>query len=574
MPGVARGPLQPAGWTRRCLRGPVLACLLSATLPAMAGPPPDAGQLQRQAERTLAPAPAAPPPGAPPDGAASSADGPRFEVTGFQLDGVSLLPEGTLQAALAPWRGRPIGFADLQAALRRVVATYRAHGWFARADLPEQDITGGVVRIQVLEGRFGRLGVLDDGRRAHADFVARVASRGLRAGEPYSQATLERGLLLANDLPGIRAEGVLQAGQAPGTTDLILQVDDAPLVTGSVAIGNDGSRYTGRAQAMARAALDNPGGHGDQLAATFMRGADLEYGGASYTFPLGAGGLRGNLGYTAMDYSLGKEFQMLEARGTSRLRRAGLAYPLRRSEASNLELELAWAHRRQEDASLGEELRRRRLRDLALSLAGDALHANARGAQSAWILDIVRGRASLDLPADWLADAQGDGVHGRYTLARLELRHDRWLHPDWYLRARLNGQWSSRNLDSSQQFVLGGPGGVRGYPVNEAAGDSGAVLQLELHRLVAAPWGGELDGYLFADGGSIRQRQDPWDPWATNRYELAAAGLGLRWTHRTLAAGLAVGTPLGDNPGGLGGANQDGTRRAPQLWFNLRRRFP
>src|SRR5690606_40773202 len=46
-------------------------------------------------------------------------------------------------------------------------------------------------------------------------------------------------------------------------------------------------------------------------------------------------------------------------------------------------------------------------------------------------------------------------------------------------------------------------------------------------RLFAAPGNSELDAFLFADGGRIRQRQDPWDDSANNRYDLAAAGLGL-----------------------------------------------
>lgn len=560
----ARPPLRLAG----------LLLALHAALAAAANPPPDAGQLQRQAERTLAP-PAAPPPPAdltPP--AAPDQAGPEFVVRRFALEGVTLLPESVLQEALAPWLDRPLRFPELQAALRRIVAVYREHGWFARAQLPEQDITEGTVAVQVLEGRFGRLGLLDEDTRANAEFVAAMVGRGLRAGEPYALEWLERGLLLANDLPGIYVDGVLQAGREPGTSDLLLQVEDGPLLTGSLGVGNEGSRYTGRAQAIGRLSLDNPSGYGDQLSATGMRGADLEYAGASYIAPLGSNGLRGSLGYNTLHYRLGKEFELLEATGSSRLHRAALGYPLRRSAAWNLEAELVWTRRRQEDASFGVDLHRRHLRDLTLTLLGDAVHRGGHGAHTAWIADLASGRVRLALPEDRLADASGPGIEGRYTLARLELRHDRWLAPDWYLRARLAGQWADGNLDSSQQFVLGGPYGVRGYPVNEAPGDSGAVLQLELHRIAATPGGGELDGFAFLDGGRIRQRQDPWEALDRNRYGLAAAGLGLRWTRRGFSAALAWGVPLGGNPGGFDGANQDGSRRAPQLWFNLRQRFP
>ncbi|MCR6685235.1 ShlB/FhaC/HecB family hemolysin secretion/activation protein [Pseudoxanthomonas sp.] len=554
------------------------AVLLACAGTAAAAPPPDAGTLQNQAERTLA-EPAPPPPPGEEAQAAMPDPGPEFVVRRFDIQGARLVAVEELQRELAPWRDRPLCFADLQAAQRAVVALYRAHGWFARVQLPEQDITDGTVAMVVVEARFGRLGVQDEGRRARGDFIARLAGRGLEPGAPYPLQRLERGLLLANDLPGVSVDGVLQAGQTPGTSDLVLQVDDLPLLGGSVAIGNDGSRYTGRTQAIARLTVDNPSGYGDQLSASGMRGRDLEYAGASYALPLGASGLRGSLAYTSLRYRLGKEFESLDATGASRLQRAGLSYPLRRSERWNLEMELAWARRRQEDDSLGQALRRRDVDDLALSLYGDAVDRWRGGGHTAWILDLGRGRTRLGLPEDRLYDAAGAGVQGRFALARLELRHDRWLDADRYLRARLNGQWADGNLDSSQQFVLGGPTGVRGYPVNEAAGDSGAVLQLELHRVWTWPRQGELDGHLSLDTGTIRQRQDPWDGWDMdgarhNRYRLSAFGAGLRWTRGGLSASIALAAPLGGNPGVLEDGNQDGTRRTPQLWFNLRQRFP
>lgn len=178
-----------------------------------------------------------------------------------------------------------------------------------------------------------------------------------------------------------------------------------------------------------------------------------------------------------------------------------------------------------------------------------------------------------------MADAAGPEVEGRFGLANLELRHDRWLDAHWRLRARLLGQWTDRNLDSSQQFALGGPTGVRGYPANEAAGDSGALIQLELHR--ALPWdaAGKLGGFAFIDHGSVRQHHAAWglvslSGSAPNRYALSAAGLGLAWSAgRGFSADLSLAQPLGSNPGGMDGHNQDGSRRRHQTWFNLRQRF-
>jgi len=585
-------PKHPAAGTQASARTPgdlpcgprlgvPLACMLLAWAPVQAlaqGVPPDAGQLQRQAEQAVSrPAPA-PPPGTPDADAEAAAERIAFSVDRFVVEGASLVPTDALERLLDGYRGRPLVFSDLDAALQTLVAHYRALGWFARVQIPEQDITDGVLRVRIVEGRFGELRVHADGR-ARGGFIAGIVRRGVQPGAPYALARLERGMLLANDLPGVSVDGVLQAGATPGSSDLVLTVEDLPLVSGSVSLGNDGSRYTGRGQAIARLNLNNPSGYGDQFGVTGMRGEELDYRGASYSLPLGSSGLRGNLGYTTLRYRLGKEFALLDAIGTSRMHKAGVSYPVARGDSFNLEMELAWARRRQDDDSLGLAIRRRHVDDLTVSLYGDASDSWRGGGWSVWILDLTRGHARLGLPEDQIHDAANADVQGGFSLANLELRHERWLAPAWYLRGRLTGQWAGGNLDSSQQFTLGGPFGVRGYPVNEASGDSGAVLQLELHGLL--PWTrfGELDGFAFVDHGTIRQHQEPWDGWnisstTSNRYALSAAGLGLSWTHpRRFSASLSLAVPVGSRSDGLDDTNQDGSRRRAQLWFNLRQRF-
>jgi hemolysin activation/secretion protein len=56
------------------------------------------------------------------------------------------------------------------------------------------------------------------------------------------------------------------------------------------------------------------------------------------------------------------------------------------------------------------------------------------------------------------------------------------------LYASFSGQRASKNLDSSEEFFLGGPNGVRAYPQGEGAGDEGWLSRLEL-RHGAGPHG-------------------------------------------------------------------------------------
>lgn len=103
---------------------------------------------------------------------------------------------------------------------------YRERGWCARVYLPEQDVTDGGLRIQVLEGRYDTSYLtVQAGQRANAANVQRVITQRLVTGAPLPTPGLERGLLLANDLPGIEANGLLQAcEEEQGHSDLLLTV--------------------------------------------------------------------------------------------------------------------------------------------------------------------------------------------------------------------------------------------------------------------------------------------------------------------------------------------------------------
>ena len=57
---------------------------------------------------------------------------------------------------------------------------------------------------------------------------------------------------------------------------------------------------------------------------------------------------------------------------------------------------------------------------------------------------------------------------------------------------KVAGQKASRNLDSSEEFYLGGPNGVRAYAQGEGAGDEGLLSTAELR------WHAPVQGLTFS----------------------------------------------------------------------------
>jgi hemolysin activation/secretion protein len=537
--------------------------------------PPDAGRLQRQTEQGLGlpVAPAAPPAGA--TRPEIDRAGRPLTVRRFVIEGASLIPAEELAAQLAAWRERPVTLGELQEATQALVRTYRERGWYARVQIPPQDASDGTLRIRVVEGRFGRLrSEAPPGTRANVRSMEQLVGRRLAPGQPYSQEALERGLLLANDLPGVSVDGLLQAGAQSGTSDLVLRIADQPLFSGHAAINNTGSRFTGRVQASAQLSLDNPGGRGDQATASLLASERLRYAALGYAVPVGSDGLRARAGITTLRYRLGDSFAALQAEGRSQSATLALSYPLLRTGTHSAWIGVDASHGRYEDETLGLLQRDRRVATLALSAWGNAVDDVGGGGASDWRVALVPGKVRLGVDA--AQDAAGARTAGGFARLTVDLRRDQRLGEGFYLRARFSGQVANGNLDSSQKFGLGGAYGVRGYPGDDGQGDAGALLQLELHR----PLAGGLDGFVFVDGGRVRQHQDPWPGWDTrasgnNSYGLAAAGIGLNWNHAAgWQASLVLAQPLGNNPGsGVAGRNQDGGRTRARAWLTVAYRF-
>lgn len=568
--------LSPAG-TRLAL----LLCLLAE--PALAQSIPDAGSLLRETERSLEAPRAAEPqrPAAVAAPAPADENAARVEVQQISIEGATLLALEELQALVQELVGRSVTLAELERAAQRVAQYYRERGWYVRVFLPPQDVTDGHIRIQVLEGRYGasQLGT-QTGDRANAEYVRQVVTSRLQPGEALSAAALERGLMLANDLPGIEAQGLLQAGQSQGHSDLQVLVHDTPLVTGDAGLNNFGSRSTGRAQAVGGLALNNLSGQGNQLALRLLASEGVRSALARYSLPLGHDGLRLAAHASLLRYALGGGFSRLEAEGQARSAGLALSYLLVRQGERNLTLSLGYEHRRYRDDALSQALRRNAIDAVTLGLNGDLRDGLGGGGVTWGGAYLSQGTLDIeDIAGSRAQDAAGPRSEGRYTKLALQLGRVQWLGAGWQMQAALSGQLANGNLASSERMSLGGPSQVRAYPINEAEGDNGVLLKLELQRELASGW----QALAFYDAGRIRQHQRPWPGWdggsrLANSYNLAGAGLDLNWrgtgSLRGWQLATSVAKPIGSNPGTAQGRNSDGSReKSVRGWIHLHRSF-
>jgi len=127
-------------------------------------------------------------------------------------------------------------------------------------------------------------------------------------------------------------------GESVGTSDFNIATQPTNRFTGYVVADNNGGRYTGMNRLMAGAGINSPLGIGDKLFISGMISdtADLKNGRISYSAPLSATGLRGEAAFSRTTYSLGEEYEDLDAEGSSNGLELNFTYPVIKTRLENL----------------------------------------------------------------------------------------------------------------------------------------------------------------------------------------------------------------------------------------------
>lgn len=574
----------PTVFRRIAIAGAVAALAPSAALAVV----PDAGsqirRLQQETRERLRPRADADAsvPAAGSAGAATEASGPRSHVAAFAVHGVTRLGADEVREALAPFTGRALAAGELQAATEALARRYRESGWFAaRVFVPPQPL-GEVVRLDVYEGVLepGGLYVKNDSKRVRTEAVQSVLEAAIPTGAPMHRDAFERGLLLAEDLPGVRVKGTLYPGEQVGGARLRVRVTDEAAFAGNVDADNFGNAVVGRERIGTTLYWNDPSGAGDQAVARLVTaGSKSNYGYLTYLRPVTATGARFGASADHYRYRSNHFAELGRTEGEASDVRLYATYPVIRSRHHNVRVRAdAFSLRlvdRNETGIDGD----RRVSGAVLGVSGDRDHDWLGDGASFYEAVFAAGRVSLrGNEAYRLADRAGAGTEGGF--ARLAFTASRLQHLSgpWSVFGRVSGQVASGNLDSSQKFYLGGVASQPGLPLGEIGADQGIEIHAEWRRDFVPAWGGALQASTFAQKGWVKQHKAPWDGWqgartdVGNSIDVATVGLAAvqtwknAWVVRGVLGRQAGGNPL-RNP--VTGLDSDGKGRRYRAWFQL-----
>lgn len=458
----------------------------------------------------------------PPPGAADIS----FQLSRVTVEGATRLSAQELERYYAALVGHTVSVADMFAVAAAIENDYRSKGYVTtRALLPEQQIEGGAVRIVVVEGFIADITFAQDIGAARAQIEALLAP--LRGVKPIDIATIERRLLLANDLHGIQVRGTLQPSASErGASTLVVATERDP-VDLSMLLDNRNSPYTGSNETLVRGSLNSFTRHAGTVAlqaktAFPYRREHLFQG--SYEQSIGGNGLTAGVSALAAKSRPGRNLTPLDVDSTAKSASATAGYPLIRSRRMNLRIDGTFEYNDLDTDVLDRAYTRDRLRVLRIGMTFDR--------SDSW-RGVNVGRVSVSQGFDIFGASQPKSE----TLSRYEGRSDftklgvqfarlQTLTDNVSVLASVIGQVTWDSLLASEQIALGGAEFGRAYDNSEISGDKGidGVLELRYRPAAAHEFWNATQFYVYYDIGKI------WNVATEYPQEesLASAGAGVR----------------------------------------------
>jgi hemolysin activation/secretion protein len=475
--------------------------------------------------------------------------------------------------------GKTVGFAQVLSLADNANIMLRQNGFLlARAVIPPQDVTAGKLKIDVSEGfleavEFER----GDSVRANGRLISRIIDQNILR-DRLLETDLESAMLGVNDLPGVTARSRLSPGEVIGSSRLIVEINQEKRFSGALYTDNFGSPSTGRAQVHAQLGAADLTGFGDLSRLGFSYSEGQRYVSASTSWPLAQSGLSVSADYGYLDYentdAIGRSAGL---EGEAQFASIALDYQMVRSRDFNLKISAAFDGKTLVDDSAAGRLADKQIVLGSLSVAGDVRDAMLGDAVNQFSASWFAGSLDLSgLPSAEFADKLSLNTQGSFQRINIELVRYQSLGNNFNLLARGAGQWADKNLDSSEGYSLGGPYGVRGWPVGEARGDKGISGAVELqHDTLLAKELGRLRVSAFVDAGQIWLNEEPGsvpslNVCACNDYVLASTGAAASWQYRNVNLTTGVAFGLGGNPGRstIGKKNADGDNDRHQVWLS------
>ncbi|TAK66791.1 MAG: ShlB/FhaC/HecB family hemolysin secretion/activation protein [Betaproteobacteria bacterium] len=492
--------------------------------------------------------------------APSLAQDEHFDIVRFQIEGNTLLPEAEVQRVVAPLLGLKRVYGDIQKALEALEGAYRRAGYSTvQVYVPEQELTTGVVRLQITEGVIGK--VLISGNKIFSNANVRAGLPELKEGRAPNLRRMSENIQLSNENPAKQIEVTLGVSEEEGKVDAKVVVTEENPQRVFATVDATGTAATGISRVGVAYQHANLFNRDHTLTLAYTSSADAPAGVKVDIF---------SLGYRIPFYALGDSLDFIYGKSgvntpsTSPTLGGALGivgkgdvfglrwnhYFARRGEySSKLIFGFDYKYINSRCTSAGDPTDidpptpaiaacvPYTTRPLSLTYSGQRL---SPGQMFDYSIGIAQNWAlgtrytNLDDTTDRYSYLTSGNRSGRddFSIVRLGGSYLTAFQTDWQVRVAASSQYAGKPLVAAEQFGLAGSTAVRGFTERAASADSGYVVNVEAYTpelAKAAGIPGSLRVLAFYDFSRGYNHGVPEGSLTSARIGVASVGAGLRY---------------------------------------------
>lgn len=404
--------------------------------------------------------------------------------------------------------------------------------------MTEQDLSGGVLHLAVLEGKLQHIRL-----EGVPDRTLKMTFPGLE-GKILNLRDIEQGMEQLNRVRQRPVEIEILPGDRQGYSVVNLTATPEFPLSGSVSFDNSGQKSTGTGQLNGALYGNNLLGLADKWFISGGRSSDFSNSKDAQNF---AAGVSIPYGYGLLDYSYSWSNYLSTIDNNGYLWRST-------GDTETHRLTGSWVLFRNGDIKTGvsagitHRINRNYLDDVLLATSSRKLSSVSLGINHTQ--KIASGVATLNPTftqgVPWLGaeddnDKQGDVPKAEFRKWSLNGSFQRPVADKLWWLTSVYFQWSPDRLYGSERLTLGGETSVRGFKEQYISGDNGGYWRNELNwSLFTLPWVGDVGVLAAIDGGWLKK--DGQDRYASGT--LWGTALGLTATNRGYASQFTVGTPV------------------------------
>lgn len=504
----------------------------------------------------------------------ANADQVRFVLNDVKVTGATAYDDGALRQYYSGLIGQEVTLRKAYEIAAAINEQYLRDGYVLTRALLETPVRGGTVNIRVVEGYVSNVVVqtvedadaspLEDSRQILSGYAQEISKD-----RPLNSKTLERFILLADDLPGVTAKAVLRPVNAETGDNQLVMLIGFERFEGSYTVNNRGTELQGPWQHQATATANSLLGLFER---TSVRGIttsptdELVFVDVLHEQQLDKNGTRLSLLVSHVDSEPGDFLKPLNIESNAQRFVATVDHPFIRSRKENLRGRVSFGVRNSETDILGTQLSEDRLR--VVRLGGTYDIADKWNGVNLIDLEISQGLDMFGATDAGVGRSRVDG-EADFTKFNADLARLQNIGSGFSVLLQAAGQYSLDPLLSAEEFIVGGGEFGRAYDPAEIASDHGLAGKLEFRYGQGLPAEALLlqsyQFFAYYDAGVVWNENSP--AGVDDSTSLTALGFGVRTNmDYNLSGSAEIGFPLTRD---VAIENSD----SPRMFVSLTKRF-